>query len=313
MFIKKIKRNELASKLLLLIAFIFIGFGPLLFFTTPHQFFHTSRFTLENNIVSKSFPTLGEVTTIKNDYIKSLMVYIYEPTTFFYPDHNPLFPPFLAFFFVVGVGYAFFVLKNYFVNILLFFLITLPFINSAITDSINADQRISPLFSISSIFVAIGITYFCNLVRNKIAKYIFIGGVILYLVWQVANFFVSQPANKNRGFRDYLSMHILYFLQVHKQQHSVCTYVSPDNYSYFVDKNQEVTKEQNQNFLPNTTIHYKKIASLYDNEVYMLSGTCPDVTDYKTATRTYIISCSSGNNFVCPVNMHYDMIFRSDF
>lgn len=305
------------TKLILFICFIFVGFGPRLFFTSPQDFFHTSRFTLESKLQSNTSISIDDLKTMKRGYIKSIMAYIYESTTYFFPEHKPIFSPFLSLFFVLGVGYSFFVLKNYFINILLFILVALPFFNSAITDVINADHRLSPLFSIGSVFVAIGISYCLKAIKNKVWKYLFGVIIVLYLTWQVASFYINQPANKNFELKDYLLTHALYFLQTDKQYktspssylqymksgnipNQVCLFVSPSNYRYF--NNNFGIQEQQQFFLPSATIQFMERGSINDNELYIVKSDCKEEANYAKAINTFKISCSRENKFTCPLN-----------
>ncbi|HVA96859.1 MAG TPA: glycosyltransferase family 39 protein [Candidatus Acidoferrales bacterium] len=316
------KRALRFGKLAVLLIFFFVGFGPRLLFTGTQDFFHSSRFVFENQMQESSPITAQNISTLKNNYIRSIMVYIYEPTTFFYPDVKPIFTPFLAIFFLLGIGYAFFVLKNSFLNILLFLLIVLPFFTSAITDWINASHRVSPLFAIASIFVAIGITYCISAIRHKNLRYLFITVMICYLLIQLLTFYTKQPANKNVGMPGYLDMHMFYFLQQEKQyqlsptmslrymQQSlqspnslshICLAVSPDNYQNYMS-NYEAYSQQQQFLLPNATIDYMKNRAIHNNEVYIVSGQCSNGNTYTTTHHTYTISCATGNNFTCPLN-----------
>lgn len=300
------------AKIVLLICFAIVGFGPRLFFTGPQDFFHTSRLSLGSKLPANNPIALDVLALkIKNNYIKSLMVYFYEPTSFFYSENKPLFPPFLSIFFILGIGYSFFVLKKYFLNILIFILFALPFINSAITDRVNADHRLSPLFSIGAIFVAIGISYCIDLIKNKKSKYLTGVIVLLYLSWKTAVFYIDQPANKNVPLRQYLSMHTFYFLQADKQYQAsassaqVCLFVSPTNYQYF---NGNIgAGEQQQYLLPGVNIKYGLGNSIDDNEVYIIKGGCQTENNYASAINTYTISCKSDNKFTCPLNYTGDI------
>lgn len=319
MFIKKLRVREALStrfaKLSLLILFIFIGFGPRVLLTNSQNFFHTSRFIFKNNIQSQTPLKTNAMTTLENNYVKSLMIYVYENASSFYPDQKPIFTPFLAIFFILGIGYAFFILKNFFLNILLFLIIVLPFFTSAITDWINASHRASPLLAISAVFVGVGITYCFSLIKNKLGKYLFSFILLLYICTQVFTFYTQQPANKNVPLSDYLSMHILYFLQADKKFQAspakylqdinsnnlspVCLIVSPSNYHYYALS--EATTEQNDYFLPSAAIHYFQNNSIKDNEVMILKQQCPKKNPFTEPRSTYTISCQK-NKYVCPVD-----------
>jgi hypothetical protein len=299
-------------RLFCLIVFCFVGFGPRLLFSNTTTFFHTSRFTLQENIDTGSIPTLANIQTIKANYVKSLMVWFYEPTTFVYPDHKPIFPPFLAIFFLLGFGYTFFVWRKPFFYILIFLAVTIPLFNSAITDRINVDYRVSPLMPIGSIFVGIGIWYVLHFFRNLYLRYSISGVIGIYLLFQIGSFFINRPADKNYGIQDYLSMHIIYFIKsnslfqntkfYHKSvpQTPICLVVSPDNYFTLHLLHYE---EQYQYFLPNAMIVTKSNVSVDDGEAYVFNGTCPN--DYTIATKKQVTTCNADdNNFLCP--LHYN-------
>lgn len=319
------------TKIALLIGFLFVGFGPRLLFTGPQDFFHSSRFILENQIQTNTPITLKNLSTIKSNYIKSLMVYTYEPTTFFYPDLKPIFTPLLAVFFLLGIGYAFFVLKNQFLNMFLFLLIVLPFFLSAITDVINASHRLSPLFAPAAIFVGIGISYCLNAIRNKEIRAAFITVMISYFAIQLLTFFTRQPANLTVKLPGYLDMHAIYFLHKDNSYHAsyetylkdirlrindpqalspVCFYVSPSNYLNYME-NYVAYFQQQQMLLPSVNLNYREDSRIRDNEVYILPNTCNTPVPYTKAKHTYRISCSYGNSYTCPltysgtITIHY--------
>lgn len=318
--IAKQKMRHILLNLFILVCFIFVGFGPRLLFSDATNFFHTGRFAFQEKLKSKTLPSIKETETIKVNYLKSLMVYFYEPTQFMYADHNPILPPLLAIFFLVGVGYSFFILKNAFFYTLTFLIITVPFFNSAITDSVNADHRINPLLPISSIFVGAGIYYFFSNIKYKSLRYI--TGVILYgyIIFQACLFLANQPANKNYTVKDYLSMHIIYLIQSNSSfsfqdtvnsdsrltTNNICIFVSNSNYQ---NLNLMHYREQYQYFLPHTLIQLKSDFNISDNEVYVFRGSCP--IEYNSTKRKKIISCrSSQQSFKCPLNFIGDIVIN---
>lgn|GEM_PF-1188991 len=309
----------------LLIFFLFVGFGPMLFFTGPKDFFHTSRFSLENTIETNSPITLANLETIKENYVKSLMVYIYEPTTFFYPDHKPIFSPILAILFLLGVGYTIFVAKNYFLRLLLLILLILPFINSAITDSLVADHRLSPLYGISSIFVGIGLFYSYNKIKSHVGKGILLGSMICYLSWQVFAFFFYQPANLQTPMSDYLSMHTMYFLRTATTYHTspgdalryathpseklpLCLLVSKTNYEY-LGTNVGI-QEQGNYLLPKAAISYKEVDQIKDNELYVIQDACNHIPRYYKVTHVVEIACKANHSWDCPIGSKQSLLIH---
>jgi Dolichyl-phosphate-mannose-protein mannosyltransferase len=306
------------TKLLVLIVFLFVGFGPRLLFTGPQDFFHSSRFVFENQLQKNTPMVTHDISVLKSNYVRSLMIYTYEPATFFFPVNKPIFTPLLSIFFLLGVGYAFFVLKNPFINILLFLLVVLPFFTSAITDLINASHRASPLFAVASVFVGIGITYCLSLIKYKIGRYIIIILLFCYLAFQVLTFYTEQPANEFIKIPGYLDMHMFYFLQQDKQyqgtpennlqymQHPgstahICLYVSPSNYQNFI-ANYDAVHEQQEFLLPSADIHYREKSAIRDNEMYIIKGSCSKEILYTKAIHTDTIDCATSNYFTCPLD-----------
>lgn len=313
------------SKMALLLFFALVGFGPRIFFTGPEEFFLSGSSAFKDKVETPAPFTLDGLTKIKNNYTKSLMVYIYEPTTFFYSEHKPIFPPLMAFFFVLGIGYSLFVLKNKFLNILLFIILAIPLTNSAITDWVNADHRLTPILSISAIFAAIGISFCLGLIKNRYGKYLFGGLVALFLSWQVITFYTTQSANKNYELKDYLSMQALYFLQADREFQAppaqklefanstrkrapICLFVSPTNYMYM--NNNIGIQEQQRYLLPNADINFAQENSINDNEVYIVKKSCLNSNKFTASGLTSVITCGSKNKFACPLNYRGSMIIH---
>lgn len=305
--VKKEKKFHNLQKIFLLIVFFLVGFGPRILFSDTLNFFHTSRLSL------------SDLYTTETRYIKSLMVWGYEKTTFFYPDHNPILSPILAVFFLLGIGYSLFILKKKYLYILIFLSVSLPFFNSSITDWINADHRISPLLPIGAIFAGMGINYVLNLISNKNLKFIIGGIIFIYLLFKACGFFTDLPANKNYNIKDYLSMHIIYFIKsqssnkltnsVYAQttdSKNICIWVSPDNY---YNLNLTHYLEQYKYFLPDKIIEIKEDTNIKNNESYIFKQECP--VNYKITTKEKIIKCNLfEKNFYCPLNSSDNIVIH---
>jgi len=285
------------QNIFLLSLFALVGFGPRLLFTTPRDFFHTSRFVLEKNLNTGASLTINDAQNIVSNYVYSLGVYFIEPTQFFYQDRNPILSPVLAVFFLAGIYYALRFRKKYLI-ILLSLLFILPFFNSAITDYVNADHRISPLFAIVAIFAGIGIYAVTELIKPGRFKKIAFFLLLIYLAYQTSMFFINQPANKKIEVKDYLSMHALYLLQQTPKEWagSICFYVSPANQKYYF--NNPAILEQQLYLTPGSQIQYADSKGINDNEAYVLKGACPE--DYKNVTKKYEVECSQ-TPFECPL------------
>lgn len=307
------------SKIALLLFFVFVGFGPRLLFTEPDNFLLGNSSAFKDKAESNAPFKINDLITLKKNYVESLMVYVYEPTSFFYPVNKPIFPPLMAIFFIIGLLYSVFILRNKFLNILLFILVALPFTNSTLTDWINADHRLSPILAIAAVFAAIGISFSLKLIKNKYLKYLLGTGIALFLAWQVIVFYKDQPANKNYELKDYLLMQTYYFLQKdgkysdtslvsQSQKKQICIFVSSSNYKYM--NNNIGIEEQEGFFLPSTDLEFKEENLASDNEVYIIKKSCSENAGLSATKNTLKIPCGEKNKYICPLNYNGEIIIR---
>lgn len=279
--------------------FVLIGFGPKIVYTTPSLFFHTHR--LENNLAeTKRF----EPKIIFENYFNSLQVFTNKPTTAWFPDHKPIFDPLISIFFLLGIGMT--LIKKNKVNCYLVLIILLTLLtNSAVTEMVNGDHRLSPLLSPAVVFASVGIIGVVNLSRNKYLSYSV--GIILtlILVIKTLQFFTDQPANLNRPIHQYLSMHTI---EIIKQLHQVsssrieeaCISLSPNNFEYN-------HHEQRHYFMPTITTEILSNSSLSDAESIISFTSCddtPTTTNYFTYQK---IDCTK-KSFLCPPNFTDSLI-----
>ncbi len=310
---QKILRNKIASILLLLL-FCFIGFGPTILYSNASTFFQNSRYAID--LQEKKSQTITQrIEKIKDDYVKSFMVWGYESTTTKYAEHKPILPFFLAILFFLGIGYSLFGLRNIFFNVLLFLAFVLPFTNSAMTDMINADHRLAPLFPIGAIFITLGIVW----LRTKIFSTFIWGSVVfcllIYLSVIVFTFFNSYSANGNAKLEHFVTMHTIYFIQKQFsspsltsnnaiENNNICLVISPDN-----NKNMHLKHSQEQfaYFIPSKNITLQEAKDLQNNEAYIYNGDCP--RNYKQTKQIKKTSCKN-KSFYCPLNYSGDIILH---
>lgn len=284
--------------LILLIVFCFVGFGPRLLFSNSSNFFHTSRFFLQKEDgIQISPPKLNDIIRVKNNYIKSLLVWFHEPAFYFFGQNKPILTPFLAVFFFLGIIYSLFLIKKTILYFLFFLALAIPFFNSAITDIVNADHRLSPMFPIGAIFIGIGISYTLNFIRHKYLRYLFGTFILGYLLlFQTYKFFHDRPADTFYDVGDYLTMHTVQFLKSRKTTGDICLLTSPENYTKL---NYQHYRELFQYFLPQITLEMLQNQEIGNNEMYIYHGTCFGKYD-KTTYRK--VPCSTTkNNYKCPL------------
>jgi len=280
----KVKIVQFAIGIFLLFLFLFVGFGPRLFYTTFKIFFHTTRLPLLTTYEKVNYFKIAK--DIKEKYQKSLLVWIKEPTMAWYPDHKPILTPICFYLMVLGIIVSLIRKSGYLVSIFSLGLI-LHFTNSAVTDILNGEHRLSPLWPIGALFIGIGIAFLLSKMKLKLLQYISASVIFLYLAYQGVIFFIEQPANKNKDIGDYLSMHTIYFLKSKKKLFNASGtftfYVSPSNYVKF---NYLHYKEQYAFFLPTISITIQKGEMIKDNEIYIKSK------QYNYNNKISIIKCN---------------------
>lgn len=293
-------KKFIISQILILLFFL-IGFGPRIFFTTPDVFFQTRSFSLSNQKQTKIDYKNGFEKIVTN-YKKSLGVYFIEPTfSTHYPDFKPVLNPIAGVFFLLGILLAIFWSKNKLMKLAVFFAVLIPLLNSAITEAINSDNRLGPLFVTASILTGFGIASVLEKLKNKANRIFFAILIITFFVWQGANFFFNQSASKQYSTIDYLSMRTIYFIKDGselKQVNRICIYSNPSFYEY--SKLYHV-QEQFEYFLPGKYIYVAQRNEILPNEIY-ISKSC-NLVEAKNYKKT--VYCSKNEKFVCPKQSLY--------
>jgi hypothetical protein len=277
---KKIK--EIIFSIITSVIVLIIGFGPRLLETNLKIFFHTAR--LNTGFLN--------VFIFLNKYIESLKVIAFSPTTSHYLDHKPIISIPLFLLLLIGLFFLYKINRILFF-IIIYLLLTIPLINSAITDIINADHRLIPLLPIISITISLAITSLSKFFPKKI-RLIFIIILFSYLLFLAIGFFYYQKANINdynnqRESKDYLSMHLIYLIQNNSFSKDIIIYASPynvKNYNYLH------YKEQYQFFLPNKNISFIMNDSLDNYSAILVNN----------QNRLFKINClDTKNSFFCPL------------
>lgn len=306
---KKLKQNLI--NLTVLFIFFLIGFGPIILLTTPAIFLQLRELPLHNN-APDSFSLLTIFTNFINNadklfanYIKSLLVYISEPTmSTHYPDFKPILDRVTGIIFVFGFLISF-ISKNKFLRIVCLLVFILPFTHSAITDIVNSDQRLTPFFPIIAIITGYGIkTIFSK--TQKILKsgiYVLILQIVLviYILSQGIMFFRNESATKLYSYYDYLTMHVIYDLksdQSLKEAKNICFYISPGYYNYLSPWHMlNRTQEQFEYFVPDKYFFIFQNNNVRDNQVF-ISKSCNQ--NLEEITFTKFTHCSAYTKFLCP-------------
>ncbi|MFA6005426.1 MAG: glycosyltransferase family 39 protein [Patescibacteria group bacterium] len=285
------------------IFFFFAGFGPRILYSPVHIFFQSRSLNVHSSQVRPGENWIQQVTDIsislKDTYIDSFLVYLQNPTLSHYPDHRPILPPLLALFFLIGLTVAVLILNGKIWKIVAFLTLLIPFTNSAMTEAVNNDHRLAPMFVFASILSGIGVWFV--VFRSKGLRFVqwLLGAVIvLYIMLHGVMFFGDQPASKDRYVRDYLGMHLIYQLQQQPkmyQDNHICLRVNPGMAEYL---NFIHVREQFNYFIPK--LYYDVAASdtaVKPNELYVMADCAKDLGLYQT----FRISCNSAFDFRCPI------------
>lgn len=268
-------RKKIKSITILLI-FVMVGVGPRLLFTTPQIFFKTN----EVPVIDKQAKVSGLINSfieIKDNYKKSVLVYVYETTTSHYGDSKPVFTDLLGVLFILGIGLAI-IKKKYFWRVVLVFIFLLPLTNSAITEAVNNDHRLMSAIPGACLLTGMAISWIVNKSNKKsrLLIQIVLGG---YLVWQTINFFRLEPANKNKEVSDYVIMNMVYLI---KSQSKITPDICIKANQEVIDKLQTIHyQEQLKYFLPRQTFQYTNDENILESNQINLSNQCDENKVYQ--------------------------------
>jgi len=293
LYVHKYSFFDSIKKILTMGLFIVIGFGPTILNSPPHIFLHTTRISNELNL-----------TRLTSSFLQSLKVVAFSPTTSHYFDHKPILSPIFLICFLIGLAYLSYK-KFYQTYPLIYFLLVIPFFNSAVTDMVNADHRLLPLLLILSIYIGVGINIIISKFKKNVVKITVSVIFFVYLSYHGITFFTKQKANINdynnlRQEKDYLSMHLIYLLKNNIKffPNNLCVLASPynsQNYNYLH------YQEQRQYFLPNYQIRFESNHNVSDNQLFIYQDNCPQTVDYAHLGSQHVDCSYQENKLFCPI------------
>jgi len=314
-FLKKVDRKTIALGLGLMLLLMVVGFGPRLVFSTPDVIFQTAKLNVLDDVLispntNGTDPTLKKLIQPFENYPTSLMIYISGHTTSHYHDKKPILNFVFAVFFVVGLVMAL-MTGNITLRIIGFFAVALPFTNSAITDAINADHRLTPLLPVASVLVAYGFTEVLKKISqpNLLFRLVRVTLVLLLLTTSGLSifwFFDNEEASYNmfrkddaKVYQDYMLTYGIKTVQndkVLQNSSQICFTISPANLEYF---NLLHIQEQFMFFLPGRVIETPVNNKVADNQLYISASCTGDITDGSWQPLDY---CTLPEKFVCTPN-----------
>jgi len=289
----------------LLIAFIIVGFGPRLLFTSPKIFFHTRRLPITEKYQNSSFWTSQSAMKGVNLYKESLLVFVSAPTNFWYSDQKPIFDYVTSSFFIIGLGSLILRKKDPLSYVVIALIFIVPLTNSAFTDVINSDHRISPLYPIGSLVVGIGGYAILQYIKSVILRWVLIAILVLYLLYQVQFFFSNQKAEIASDKSEYLHMQMIYLLQKRNYQGRKICIVSSEEVSHNFQELHH--REQREYFLPDTEIFLSTDKRGEENVMIIYQGECLDY--HLDPVNIFTLKCNESNKFMCPHDNKVDFYF----
>ncbi|WKZ30630.1 MAG: hypothetical protein QY314_02545 [Candidatus Dojkabacteria bacterium] len=298
-------------------AFAFmLGFGPRLFNTTPEiAVMSRSLFTKEvENKAEREEKTLTlqekittSVVSLGEKYKKSLMVYVYEPTTTHFAGKVSILPFAAIITVVVGI-YACLVNKDRRYLLIVFYFFLIPLTNSALTEVTNGDHRYGPIYPIAAIVATIGIAFLFKEAEKLSAKRKLFtqGGLIFFVIlfhgWSFLSFFVTQPASvsmfrlDSRVYQDFMFTDSLALISEQRLDRygKVCFTTNKRN-ADFLDKMH--IKEQVQYYLPGVKYQIVTNPDLDDHSLYISTDCDTPFEEVVWEERRF---CEQKTWFTCP-------------
>jgi hypothetical protein len=258
---------------------------------------------------------IDQYKSLSENYSKSLMVYFYEGSQSHYAMKAPLMPFSFGIFFISAI--AIWIKRKRELLILIPFLLILPFTNSAITDIVNADHRITPLLTFTSLAVATGIISFLDFKfkpnwLHLIYKSMILAFFLMNIYWIVLSFYMGGKAGEqvhnSRPVQEYLLMHTVKIIEKETSAETLCINLSDENYKIFdimhfreqflyFNEGKDIKLTSNDQILENT-------------EIYLTTDCAVELEEVEFAN---IEKCYVYSKYLCPdKKTNYDIFIQKE-
>jgi hypothetical protein len=315
---KLIKRlPDLIGSILVIIMGLIIGFGPRLVFSPPQTIFQTRSLILADDLIKKEdieSPTWqDEAGLMCKKYEQSVLVYFATPANSHFAGEAPLLNFLIGPFFVLGVVTVF-VEPNKRKGVVMLFALLLPLTNSAITECLNCDHRLAPLFPFAALVSTYGFMSFYDKGLKKLFKnnkavaaliIMILAGVLN--LYPLTDFYVSQIANDNMFrvgrtglYQSFMAQYLVERIKELDYNGDVCLMGSKTNIEYFQLAH---IREMFDYYLPEVDFEY----SVRDAtpEKYLYVGMNCESESTMLDTYYSINYCQEWKPFLCPYEKNY--------
>jgi 4-amino-4-deoxy-L-arabinose transferase-like glycosyltransferase len=297
------KYKTIPKYIFIMIIFMLIGFGPRLFMSSINIIFHTRTVAALQKPSPESMPQKVDTSKLKNalnTYPKAFLGYFYENVNSHYDHKAPILPFFFGMFFLVGIAFAL-VQGNTFWRICAIYALIIPFTNSALTEAINADHRLAPLFPLSAALTGYGVSIIYGHLRNKavLVKYVLLIVLLAVSTVRIYDFFDKEYAvTIKENNRSYLAAYIVTTLKNEPERTHVCFSSSKKTIDFFQLIH---IREYFRFMLPNLSIEYKEKDG--DDTLYIINS-CDVFSNVEL-----VVYCQEYINYMCPEDRRHIQFF----
>jgi hypothetical protein len=308
---------ELIGSVLVIIMGLIIGFGPRLVFSPPQTIFQTRSLILAEDLVKKEEienPTWqDEAGLMCKKYEQSVLVYFATPAHSHFASEAPILNFLVGPFFILGL-ITIFVEPNKRKGVIVLFALLLPLTNSAITECLNCDHRLAPLFP----FAALISTYGFMMFYDKALKRVFnkdesipmmvimiLAGVLNF--YPLTDFYVSQIANDNMFrvgrtglYQSFMAQYAVERLQELDYQGDICVMGNKTNIEYMQLAH---IREMFNYYLPLVNFEYSVKEAMPQKTLYIGLGCDNDAA--MLSSYDSIDYCKEWKPFLCPFEENY--------
>lgn len=319
--VKKESNFEKLKKITIAIAAFFVGFGPMLLFSkNAVTFFHSENFFFPEMVHQPNLVSM--ILILGQRYVKTLLVWVTEVAISHYLGRESLLTPALFLLMIIGITVFLGTIREtkrevntiFLLSVLSLWLL-LPLTNSAITNGLNADHRLSVMLPVGHIFIAVAVDWLTKQCKNKLLYQSFYCILLTYSLISAVYFFGARVVDKDRFIGSYAIMNTVYYLQQNLKEQNfsseqICFQASSRTYKELKLLHWQ---EQFQYFFPNKKRFLEENPALTNTTLVVYSGTCQGKSTANLTSYTFCqvgersFHCPAGKNSFSPVRLYTDL------